>query len=130
MQIVVIITAVYTLYVYVVKRAFIASIGTIFKTVLLLTISFLLFSNYSTFLKTANGFSEEISSYIVASPSSQLVNESAPTLAKMKDTLWSMFVDRPYLYLQYGQHSVDEIGSNRIATLMQMRPGKIVIIMS
>lgn len=124
MQIVVIITAVYTLYVYVVKRAFIASIGTIFKTVLLLTISFLLFSNYSTFLKTANGFSEEISSYIVASPSSQLVNESAPTLAKMKDTLWSMFVDRPYLYLQYGQHSVDEIGSNRIATLMQMRPGE------
>lgn len=123
MQIVVLLTALYTLYVYVVKRAFIASVGVILKTVVLLTISFLVFSNYSSFLKTANGLSGEISSYIVATPSSNDVTKGNSTLNSMKDTLWSMFVDRPYLYLQYGQHDIDAIGRDRITTLMKMKPG-------
>ncbi len=125
MKFIVLLTALYTLYVYVVKRAFIASMGVILKTVLLLTISFLVFSNYSSFLKTANGLSGEISSYIVASPSSNDMSKGGnSTLNSMKDTLWSMFVDRPYLYLQYGEHDIDKIGRDRIATLMKMKPGE------
>ena len=25
----------------------------------------------------------------------------------MKDSIWGMFVDRPYLYMQYGTHDVE-----------------------
>ena len=29
---------------------------------------------------------------------------------KMKDSIWGMFVDRPYLYMQYGTHDVEALG--------------------
>ena len=28
----------------------------------------------------------------------------------MKDSIWGMFVDRPYLYMQYGTHDVEVLG--------------------
>lgn len=125
MKIVVLAVAAYAIYQFLFKRSFIGSIGTILKTVAILALCFMIFSDYGKFLKTANSLSAEMSAFVLNPSSSMSMSEDRETvvLDEMNDTLWSMFVDRPYMYLQYGTHNIDNIGRGRIESLLAMRPG-------
>jgi len=111
-KLVAIITGMYALYVFILKRAFFESFSTIFQTVIALTIAILMFANYTTLLTGANKITTELSGFVVSLPSqngdSDLVVDDPRT--KMKDSIWGMFVDRPYLYMQYGTHDVETLG--------------------
>lgn len=112
------IVAVYALFTFVFKRAFIASLSEIVKAVVTITLAMLLFANYSTYLTGANKLSNDLINNLYTSISSESDQST------INDTLWSMFVDRPYLMLQYGTHNIDEIGYERIVDLLKTPSGE------
>nr|WP_210469080.1 hypothetical protein [Sporosarcina sp. 6E9] len=111
-KLIAIITGMYALYVFIVKRAFFDSFSSVFQTIIAMTIAILMFANYTTLLTGANKITTELSGFVVSLPSqsgdSDLVVDDPRT--KMKDSIWGMFVDRPYLYMQYGTHDVETLG--------------------
>lgn len=121
--IIVAIVAVYVLYIYLVKRAFISSASALLKSILAITISILLFSNYSYFLSTVNGLSNEVADHVLNAGTGSGLEKSGVDSAK--DTLWKMFVDTPYMYLQYGTTDYNQLagGKSRVMKLMQYPDG-------
>ncbi|OZU89036.1 hypothetical protein CIL03_08440 [Virgibacillus indicus] len=124
-----VITVIYAVYVLIWKRSMFSSITTILQTVIALTIAVLLFSNYSSFLLGLNQVTTEASALILSGTHSQpkngdrnnpnLIIPDTPTglneknlQNKMRDNLWSMFVDRPYLYMMYGETSLEKLDKN------------------
>lgn len=116
-QIVLLIAGIYALYIVIVKRQMINGFQEIGKTILTLAIAILIFTNYESYLIGMNKVSNEISDLIV----NGMASDEEQTI---KDTLWTMFVDNPYLYLQYGTNDIDKIGYDRINTLLQMQDGE------
>ncbi|KRG16841.1 hypothetical protein ACA29_02875 [Lederbergia galactosidilytica] len=117
----------YMLYVFVIKRAFLESLSSLMKTVLTLGLSLLLFSNYATFINGAQNVTHDATRYVIGLTTwngEENVSVSSDTKMSMKDSLWTMFVDRPYLYMQYGTHNVDEIGRSRIEDLLKTPTGE------
>jgi len=111
-KLIAVITGMYALYVFIVKRAFFESFSSVFQTIVALTIAILMFANYTALLTGANKITTDLSGFVVSLPSHTDGSESNiddPRM-KMKDSIWGMFVDRPYLYMQYGTHDVMSLG--------------------
>jgi len=120
LKIVALIVVVYAFYQLVWKRSFISSFGEMFKFVVVLTVALLLFGNYNLFLTNVNKLSDEVGGFIVGATTDSTFNQ----------TLWSHFVDKPYLTLQYGTDDVESIGDGssdlgveRIKLLLKARTG-------
>lgn len=124
----------YACYLYVWKRAAVESIGEMMKTVLTFAVALLFFSNYSAFLSGINEVTSEASQLVLSgSVNDTSVDELDNTSdgakevtlrEKMMDNIWTLFIDRPYLFMQYGTDKVDEIGSERIQELLTLSPGQ------
>ena len=137
-------TVIYAVFMLVFKRSMFKSLGAMLQTILCLALAILLFTNYSPFLKGINNVTTEMSSIVLSGNSSKGVEsqdvdvpagiesgEDTPTglneesaRAKMRDNLWSMFVDRPYLYMMYGKTSTDEnLSEERVKRLLKKESG-------
>lgn len=118
------ITVAYLLYIYLVKRAFIASASALVKTILATSIAILLFSNYGYYLTAVNGLSNEVAEKVMGAGAINGLDESS--LDSAKNTLWKLFVDRPYLYLQYGTTDYESLkgGKQRVMNLMKYPDGE------
>ncbi len=126
-KMVAIIAVLYMLYVFVIRRAFLESIGALMKTVLTLSLSLLLFSNYATFISGAQSITHDATRYIIGLTTwneNSNISVDSDTKTTMKDSLWTMFVDRPYLYMQYGTHDTNQIGKSRIEDLLKTPTGE------
>lgn len=132
--IIAVLSVAYACYLYVWKRAATESIGEIMKTVITFSIALLLFANYSSFLTGINQVTTEASQLVLSGSvngasvedpekkSSNDLNEST-LRERMMDNIWTLFVDRPYLFMQYGTDEVDEVGEERVQVLLQKKPG-------
>lgn len=123
-KLIAILTGMYALYVFIIKRAFFESFSSIFQTIIALTIAVLMFANYTTLLTGANKITTDLSGFVVSLPShaGDLESNMVDPRTKMKDSIWGMFVDRPYLYMQYGTHDVEVLGEgNRDAGLTRVK---------
>ena len=111
-KLIAILTGMYALYIFIVKRAFFESFSSVFQTIIALTIAILMFANYTALLTGANKITTDLSGFVVSLPSHSDGSESNmdDPRTKMKDSIWGMFVDRPYLYMQYGTHDVEVLG--------------------
>lgn len=111
-KLIAILTGMYALYVFIIKRAFFESFSSVFQTIIALTIAILMFANYTTLLTGANKITTDLSGFVVSLPSHSdgLESNIDDPRTKMKDSIWGMFVDRPYLYMQYGTHDVEVLG--------------------
>ncbi len=115
------VSVVYALFVLIWKRQFLDSLGTILKTVLAFAIAILMFFNYSAFLKGVNQVTTEASGLILKT-SVKGDKETLSASDKMVGNLWTMFVDRPYLYMQYGTDKIENIGKDRINDVLKKKP--------
>lgn len=125
----------YACYLYVWKRATTEMIGEIMKTVLTFAVALLLFSNYSSFLTGVNQVTTEASQLVLSgsiNSSSEEANDRGESSGdlnentlreRMMDNIWTLFVDRPYLFMQYGTDKVDDIGNERVQALLKKEPG-------
>lgn len=107
LKIIAIFVVLYAFYKLVWKRSFVESFGELFKFIIVLTVSLLLFTNYSTFISGMNKLGTEVSSIIVGSSSSY--SGHGDRLNSFSEGLWEHFVDEPYLILQYGTSDLDEL---------------------
>ncbi|WP_193065427.1 CD3337/EF1877 family mobilome membrane protein [Oceanobacillus oncorhynchi] len=144
----------YAVFILLFKRSMFKSLGAIVQTTLCLTLAILLFTNYATFLKGINQVTTELSALLLSGESIEeeevydYENQTplppehegdSPTglgeeslRGEMKDNLWSMFVDRPYLYMMYGDTEIvddieeagdDLLTKDRVTSLTQHPKG-------
>ncbi|GAE93053.1 membrane protein [Gracilibacillus boraciitolerans JCM 21714] len=97
------------------------------KSVLALIIALLFFANYSEVIKGLNNISTEASALIISGQANTVVNdnnniENPTTQSMFSESIWNVFVHKPYLYLQYGTMNEDEIGKGRIEQLLRAKP--------
>ena len=142
-----IVAVIYAVYTLIWKRSMFSSISTIFQTTVALSIAVLLFTNYSSFLTGLNQVTTEASALILSGHSNSVdeedINKPKPIAPetptgldetnlrnKMRDNLWSMFVDRPYLYMMYGVTDMEKLNSSgdgeqakqRVKTILKEKP--------
>lgn len=122
--------AIYACYLYVWKRAAVEYISELMKTVLAFSIALLFFSNYSAFLSGVNQVTTEASQLVLAgsinsnNSDENESNQGVDLREGMMNNIWTLFVDRPYLFMQYGSDNVDEVGEERIKELLKQAPGE------
>lgn len=141
-----ILTVVYAVFLLIFKRSMFQSLSTILQTIVCLTIAILLFTNYSSFMKGINDVTTEMSSLVLGSSITSQEDEEgeedeeddnyyanpnteqpsgldeADLRGKMSDNLWSLFVDRPYLYMMYGKTRLDDdLTTDRVNKLLKTK---------
>lgn len=111
-------------YQYFFKGAQIEATGTFVKTVGILIVALVFFSNYGAVLKGMNNLTTELTGRIMNASSglaSGGTNDAVQT--SMSDNMWNLFVHRPYLYLQYGSDNESAVGESRVDALLKLAPG-------
>lgn len=122
--------AIYTLYQFTVKKASILAFSGILKSLLALTLALLFFSNYSAVLKGAHTVSTDLSAALLSGnvginiDKESGVIEDTTVREKMNDNIFTMFVHRPYLMLQYGTTIEEDVGASRVEKLLTTPKGE------
>ena len=122
-----IVVALYALYQFVIKRAAIGAFSSLLKSIIVFTLALAFFTNYTTFLKGAHTISNEFSALILSGTTGDVVIDEATGVVQsntvqnqMYDNLFTTFVHKPYLLLQYGK--TEGIEENRIKELLELNP--------
>ncbi|WJE55424.1 CPBP family intramembrane metalloprotease (plasmid) [Bacillus cereus] len=121
-------SACYAAYLFFVKRQPTVGLNELVKTVLVITFILVFIGNAGTVLKTANTISSEISTTILAKATGTVAGDpnrsQEDAISAVKKQIWGILVERPYLFLQYGEDSKEEIGKGRVDTLLKTPSGQ------
>lgn len=112
------------LYQFFFKNAQIEAVGNMVKTLLILIVTLLFFSNYATVLKGANSLTTEASAIIMGAGAGLSEDGTTSGRQSMGNNMWDLFVHRPYLYMQYGTDKESEVGESRVDELLSKAPGE------
>ncbi|EOQ01331.1 hypothetical protein KOY_05381 [Bacillus cereus VDM021] len=121
-------SACYAAYIFFVKRQPTAGLNELVKTVFVIMFILVFIGNAGTVLKTANTISSEISTTILAKATGTVAGDpnrsQEDAISAVKKQIWGILVERPYLFLQYGEDSKEKIGKDRVDTLLKTSPGE------
>ncbi|MED1304091.1 hypothetical protein BK704_35230 [[Bacillus thuringiensis] serovar konkukian] len=121
-------SACYAAYIFFVKRQPAAGLNELVKTVFVITFILFFIGNAGTVLKTANTISSEISTTILAKATGTVAGDpnrsQEDAISAVKKQIWGILVERPYLFLQYGEDSKEKIGKDRIDALLKTPSGQ------
>lgn len=113
----------YAAYLFFVKRQPTVGLNELVKTVLVITFILVFIGNAGTVLKTANTISSEISTTILAKATGTVAGDpnrsQEAAISAVKKQIWGILVERPYLFLQYGEDSKEKIGVKRVEELLK-----------
>ncbi|PFW72144.1 hypothetical protein COL23_25680 [Priestia aryabhattai] len=101
----------YMVYLFAIKRAPLASLQSLIQPLLVITISIVFFSNFTTIIKGVNSVSTELTNGIASATSEGDVDN-------IGDSIQKVFVHRPYLYLQFDSGNEQKIGKKRVEALL------------
>ncbi|PEM49430.1 CD3337/EF1877 family mobilome membrane protein [Bacillus toyonensis] len=123
-----VLSACYAGYIFFIKRQPSKGLSELVKTVLVIAFIVTYIGNASTILKSANTISSEISVTVLAKATGTVAGDpgrsKADALFSVKKQIWDLLVERPYLFLQYGEDSKEKIGTKRVDGLLAKAPGK------
>ncbi|MEK4739983.1 MULTISPECIES: CD3337/EF1877 family mobilome membrane protein [Bacillus] len=123
-----VLSACYAAYVFFIKRQPTAGLNELVKTVLVIAFILVFIGNAGTVLKTANTISSEVSTTILAKATGTVAGDPGRSqkqaISSVKKQIWSILVERPYLFMQYGEDSKEKIGAGRVDELLKTAPGK------
>ncbi|PGD96678.1 CD3337/EF1877 family mobilome membrane protein [Bacillus pseudomycoides] len=121
-------SACYAAYIFFVKRQPAAGLNELVKTVFVITFILIFIGNAGTVLKTANTISSEFSTTILAKATGTVAGDPGRSqeaaISSVKKQIWGILVERPYLFLQYGEDSKEKIGKDRVDTLLKTPSGQ------
>lgn len=121
-------SACYAAYIFFVKRQPAAGLNELVKTVFVITFILIFIGNAGTVLKTANTISSEFSTTILAKATGTVAGDPSRSqedaISAVKKQIWGILVERPYLFLQYGEDSKEKIGKDRVDTLLKTSLGE------
>lgn len=123
-----VLSACYAGYIFFIKRQPSKGLSELVKTVLVIAFIVTYIGNASTILKSANTISSEISVTVLAKATGTVAGDpgrsKADAIFSVKKQIWDLLVERPYLFLQYGEDSKEKLGAQRIDELLAKSPGK------
>ncbi|MGH0764163.1 CD3337/EF1877 family mobilome membrane protein [Bacillus cereus] len=123
-----ILSVIYFIYLFFVKRQMTKGISELFKVVCVIAGILIYIANAPAILKGMNTISSEISLQVLSKTTGTIHGNPGQTksraIANVKAQMWELMVERPYLYLQYGQDSLDTIGVERVNKLINTPPGE------
>ncbi|MGN4782146.1 CD3337/EF1877 family mobilome membrane protein [Bacillus cereus group sp. MYBK217-2] len=123
-----VLSACYAGYIFFIKRQPSKGLSELVKTVLVIAFIVTYIGNASTILKSANTISSEISVTVLAKATGTVAGDpgrsKADAIFSVKKQIWDLLVERPYLFLQYGEDSKENLGAQRIDELLAKSPGK------
>ncbi|MGG1168732.1 CD3337/EF1877 family mobilome membrane protein, partial [Bacillus mycoides] len=121
-------SAFYAAYIFFVKRQPLTGFSEIVKTVLVIAVIVTFISNVSTFLRSANTVSSEISIQILTKATGTVAGDPGRSkedaIYAVKKQIWTLLTERPYLFMQYGKDSKEGIGEDRVNKLLKTPPGE------
>ncbi|WP_242227247.1 energy-coupling factor transporter transmembrane protein EcfT [Bacillus cereus group sp. BfR-BA-01315] len=121
-------SACYAAYIFFVKRQPTAGLNELVKTVFVIMFILVFIGNAGTVLKTANTISSEISTTILAKATGTVAGDpnrsQEDAISAVKKQIWGILVERPYMFLQYGEDSKEKIGAKRVDELLATPPGE------
>ncbi|MRB78327.1 CPBP family intramembrane metalloprotease [Bacillus thuringiensis] len=123
-----VLSACYAGYIFFIKRQPSKGLSELVKTVLVIAFIVTYIGNASTILKSANTISSEISVTVLAKATGTVAGDpgrsKADAIFSVKKQIWDLLVERPYLFLQYGEDSKEKLGAKRVDELLAQAPGK------
>ncbi|HDX9649375.1 TPA: CPBP family intramembrane metalloprotease, partial [Bacillus cereus] len=123
-----VLSACYAGYIFFIKRQPSKGLSELVKTVLVIAFIVTYIGNASTILKSANTISSEISVTVLAKATGTVAGDpgrsKADAIFSVKKQIWDLLVERPYLFLQYGEDSKEKLGTQRVDELLSKPPGK------
>ena len=123
-----VLSACYAGYIFFIKRQPSKGLSELVKTVFVIAFIVTYIGNASTILKSANTISSEISVTVLAKATGTVAGDpgrsKADAIFSVKKQIWDLLVERPYLFLQYGEDSKEKIGTKRVDGLLAKAPGK------
>ncbi|WP_144572463.1 CD3337/EF1877 family mobilome membrane protein [Bacillus paramycoides] len=123
-----VLSACYAGYIFFIKRQPSKGLSELVKTVLVIAFIVTYIGNASTILKSANTISSEISVTVLAKATGTVAGDpgrsKADAIFSVKKKIWDLLVERPYLFLQYGEDSKEKLGAQRVDELLAKSPGK------
>ncbi|MGH0789823.1 CD3337/EF1877 family mobilome membrane protein [Bacillus cereus] len=123
-----VLSACYAAYLFFLKRQFTVGLNELVKTVCVIAFILVFIGNAGTVLKTANTISSEVSTTILAKATGTVAGDPGRSqkqaISSVKKQIWSILVERPYLFMQYGEDSKEKIGEERVNELLKTKTGK------
>ncbi|MED3067258.1 CPBP family intramembrane metalloprotease [Bacillus thuringiensis] len=123
-----VLSACYAGYIFFIKRQPSKGLSELVKTVLVIAFIVTYIGNASTILKSANTISSEISVTVLAKATGTVAGDPGRSkedaIFSVKKQIWDLLVERPYLFLQYGEDSKEKLGAQRVDELLAKSPGK------
>lgn len=123
-----VLSACYAGYIFFIKRQPSKGLSELVKTVFVIAFIVTYIGNASTILKSANTISSEISVTVLAKATGTVAGDpgrsKADAIFSVKKQIWDLLVERPYLFLQYGEDSKEKLGTKRVDELLATAPGK------
>ncbi|PEA02035.1 CD3337/EF1877 family mobilome membrane protein [Bacillus cereus] len=123
-----VLSACYAGYVFFIKRQPSKGLSELVKTVLVIAFIVTYIGNAGTILKSANTISSEISVTVLAKATGTVAGDpgrsKADAIFSVKKQIWDLLVERPYLFLQYGEDSKEKLGAKRVDELLATPLGK------
>lgn len=123
-----VLSACYAGYIFFIKRQPSKGLSELVKTVLVIAFIVTYIGNAGTILKSANTMSSEISVTVLAKATGTVAGDpgrsKADAIFSVKKQIWDLLVERPYLFLQYGEDSKEKLGAQRVDELLAKSPGK------
>ncbi|HDX9614238.1 TPA: CPBP family intramembrane metalloprotease [Bacillus toyonensis] len=123
-----VLSACYAGYIFFIKRQPSKGLSELVKMVLVIAFIVTYIGNASTILKSANTISSEISVTVLAKATGTVAGDpgrsKADAIFSVKKQIWDLLVERPYLFLQYGEDSKEKIGAKRVDELLAKAPGE------
>ncbi|PEK11693.1 hypothetical protein CN683_24430 [Bacillus toyonensis] len=123
-----VLSACYAGYIFFIKRQPSKGLSELVKTVLVIAFIVTYIGNASTILKSTNTISSEISVTVLAKATGTVAGDpgrsKADAIFSVKKQIWDLLVERPYLFLQYGEDSKEKLGAKRVDELLAKAPGE------
>ncbi|KAA0746612.1 CPBP family intramembrane metalloprotease [Bacillus sp. BF2-3] len=123
-----VLSACYAGYIFFIKRQPSKGLSELVKTVFVIAFIVTYIGNAGTILKSANTISSEISVTVLAKATGTVAGDpgrsKADAIFSVKKQIWDLLVERPYLFLQYGEDSKEKLGTKRVDELLATAPGK------
>lgn len=123
-----VLSACYAGYIFFIKRQPSKGLSELVKTVLVIAFIVTYIGNAGTILKSANTISSEISVTVLAKATGTVAGDpgrsKVDAIFSVKKQIWDLLVERPYLFLQYGEDSKEKLGAKRVDELLAKAPGE------
>ncbi|UDW09484.1 CPBP family intramembrane metalloprotease (plasmid) [Bacillus cereus] len=123
-----VLSACYAGYIFFIKRQPSKGLSELVKTVLVIAFIVTYIGNAGTILKSANTISSEISVTVLAKATGTVAGDpgrsKADAIFSVKKQIWDLLVERPYLFLQYGEDSKEKLGAEQVDELLAKAPGE------